>query len=202
MLVVGLTGGIGCGKTTVAKKFLALGIPVIDTDEISHALTAQGGAAIPLLQQAFGAGIFKTDGALNRPALRALMLSDAKAKAQLEDILHPMIHNEVKQRLSQTRAAYALVVIPLLIETGAYAAMLDRVLVVDCSEATQMERVLSRGGWGHEEIRAIMARQVDRKTRLEHADDVIDNEGNEAKLAEQVVVLHQQYLSLVGQARS
>lgn len=198
MLVIGLTGGIGSGKSTVARMFSAVGTPVIDTDEISHALTAQNGAAILPLRQTFGSGIFKPDGALDRTALRSRMLADERDKQKLEAILHPMIRDEVKRRLAQTRAAYVLVVIPLLVETGAYRDVLDRVLVVDCSESSQINRVLGRSGWGREEVLAIMDKQVDRKTRLGYADDVIDNEGGEASLAGKIASLHQTYLALAG----
>ena len=199
MLVIGLTGGIGSGKSTVARMFAAVGVPVIDTDEISHALTAPDGAAISLLRQVFGADIFKPDGALDRASLRSRVLADEQARLELEAILHPMIRNVVQCRLTATQAPYALVVIPLLVETGAYQTMLDRVLVVDCGEDVQIKRALDRGGWSMAEILAIMDKQANRETRLKHADDVIANEGDEANLAIQVATLHQTYLALGGQ---
>jgi dephospho-CoA kinase len=202
MLVVGLTGGLGSGKSTVAKAFSGLGVPVIDTDEISHALTARGGSALAHIRRSFGPGVFKAEGALDRAALRTLILVDAKAKQKLETILHPMIREVVKRRLGDTHAVYVLVVIPLLIETGAYASLLDRVLVVDCREETQVKRALARGGWDEAEIRSMMARQVDRKTRLARADDVIDNEGDESVVASLVASLHQTYLALAQNRQS
>lgn len=198
MLVVGLTGGIGSGKSTVARMFAAVGVPVIDTDEISHALTAKEGAAIPLLREAFGVDIFKPDGALDRALLRSRILADEQSRLKLEAILHPMIRNVVRSRLATTQAPYALIVIPLLVETGAYQTMLDRVLVVDCAEDVQIKRVLGRGGWDRAEILAIMGKQANRTIRLKHADDVIDNEGDEANLAIQVAALHQTYLAMGG----
>lgn len=199
MLVIGLTGGIGSGKSTVARMFAAVGVPVIDTDEISHALTAPNGAAISLLRQVFGADIFKPDGALDRALLRSQVLADEQARLKLEAILHPMIRDVVQCRLAATQAPYALVVIPLLVETGAYQTMLDRVLVVDCGEDVQIKRALHRGGWSRAEILAIMDKQASRETRLKRADDVIANEGDEANLAIQVATLHQTYLALGGQ---
>lgn len=196
MLVIGLTGGIGSGKSTVARMFAAVGVPVIDTDEISHALTAPNGAAISLLREAFGADIFKLDGALDRALLRSRVLADEHIRLKLEAILHPMIRDVVECRLAEIQAPYALVVIPLLVETGAYQAILDRVLVVDCGEDVQIKRALGRGGWSRAEILAMMAKQTDRETRLKHADDVIANAGDEANLAIQVATLHQTYLAL------
>lgn len=202
MLVIGLTGGIGSGKSTVARMFAAVGVPVIDVDEISHALTAPNGAAISLLREAFGANIYKPDGTLDRALLRSRILADEQSRLKLEAILHPMIRDVVQSRLAEIQAPYALVVIPLLLETGAYRAILDRVLVVDCGEAVQIRRALGRGGWSRTEILAMMAKQTDRETRLKHADDVIANEGDEANLAVQVATLHQTYLAMGGSSET
>jgi dephospho-CoA kinase len=195
MRVIGLTGGLGAGKSTVARMFASLNVAVVDTDEMSHALTAPNGAALTAIRQAFGATVFQADGTLNRAALRMAILISDQAKHTLENILHPMIRDEVVRRLAQIHAAYALVVIPLLVETGAYDDLLERVLVVDCNEQTQLQRALSRGGWAADEIRAMMAKQADRAARLARADDVIDSEGDEASVVRQVAALHQVYSS-------
>lgn len=200
MLKIGLTGGLGAGKTTVSRMFAELGAPVIDTDEISRELTAPGGAAMPTVRAAFGEAVLSADGSLNRAAMRARILSDAAAKERLEAILHPLIRAEVERRLDATHAPYALVVVPLLVETAAYDALLDRVLVVDCSEKTQLDRALARGGWSEDEIRAMMARQAGRGARLARADDVIDSECSLAELAARVAELDRKYRALAAKA--
>jgi dephospho-CoA kinase len=180
----------------VSEAFARLGAPVIDTDEISRELTAGHGAAIPAIRESFGGAVFKPDGSLDRAVLRARILTDAGAKRQLESILHPLIRAEVERRLAGIDAPYVLIVIPLLLETGAYDDVLDRVLVVDCSEETQVQRALARGGWSEAEIRAMMARQAGRMARLGRADDVIDSDCGLAALSSQVVALDQKYRSL------
>ncbi len=200
MLKIGVTGGLGSGKTAVSQAFSRLDVPVIDTDEISRGLTAADGAALPMLREAFGDSIFNADGSLNRNALRALILNDRPAKSRLESILHPMILHEVTNRLARLNASYVIVVVPLLVESGSYLDMLDRVLVVDCSEETQIQRALARGGWGESEIRAMMARQVSRQVRLKLADDVINNDGGMDALAAQVAALNEKYHALARQS--
>jgi dephospho-CoA kinase len=199
MLKIGVTGGLGAGKTTVSQLFAGLGVPVIDTDEISRELTAGGGAGISAIRQSFGEAVFHSDGSLDRAALRARILADDAAKRRLEAILHPLIRAETERRLAATDAPYALVVIPLLVETGAYEALLDRVLVVDCSEQTQVRRALARGGWSEREIRAMMAKQASRKDRLARADDIIDTDCDLAELGSRVSALDQKYRKLSGQ---
>lgn len=199
MLRVGVTGGLGAGKTTVAQLFAQRGVPVVDADEISHALTAQNGAAIPAIREAFGEAVFQPDGSLDRKALRARILADDSARQQLEGILHPLIRRGIEHGLAQAQTPYALVVIPLLVETGAYDGMLDRILVVDCSEETQVQRALARGGWSEAEIRAMLARQASRDARLSRADDVIDAGGEQGALSGQVAALHEKYLKLASQ---
>lgn len=199
MLTVGVTGGIGSGKTTVTQTFASLGVPVIDTDEISRSLTAANGPALPELRKAFGDAAFAADGSLDRRRLRTLILHDTQAKRQLESILHPMIERETIRQLARLSSPYALVVIPLLVETGAYDQMLDRILVVDCGEETQVRRALARGGWEEAEIRAMLAMQAPRQVRLARADDVIDNEGNLHALRAQVALLDQKYRTLATQ---
>lgn len=199
MLKVGVTGGLGSGKTAVSQAFARLDVPVIDTDEISRDLTAAGGAALPAIWQAFGDTIFYAEGTLDRKKLRSLILTDDAAKSRLESILHPMIRQEVLRRLARLNVPYVIVVIPLLVESGAYKEILDRVLVVDCSEENQVRRALARGGWDESEIRAMMAKQASRKTRLKQADDIINNEGGIEALTAQVAALNEKYRALARQ---
>lgn len=199
MLKVGVTGGLGAGKTTVSRIFADLGVPVIDTDEISRELTAAAGAALPAIRESFGNAVFLADGSLDRSALRASILKDAAAKRQLEGILHPLIRSEVGRRLAGVQAPYVLVVVPLLVETAAYDALLDRVLVVDCSEETQLQRALARGGWSEAEIRAMLAKQASREQRLARADDVLDTECDLAALNASVAAQDQKYRRMAGQ---
>lgn len=193
MLKVGLTGGLGAGKTTVSRAFAKLGAPIIDTDEISHALTAPNGVAIPAIREFFGQAVLNPDGGLDRAAMRARILRDAEAKRQLEAIMHPLIRREVERQLAETKASYVLVVIPLLVETGTYGDLLDRVLLVDCSEETQVQRALARGGWSEPEIRSMIARQAGRTERLSRADDVINTESKLAEVETMVLSLDQKY---------
>ena len=196
MLKIGVTGGLGAGKTTVSQAFAQLGVPVIDTDEIARELTAGNGAAIPAIQEEFGKPAFRSDGSLDRVALRTLILADDTAKKKLEAILHPLIRAEVERELAEVKTPYVLIVIPLLVETGAYEEMLDRVLVVDCSEETQVRRALARGGWSEEEIRAMMAWQASRQARLAHADDIINTDCELPRINGLVRALDQKYRSL------
>lgn len=195
MFIVGLTGGIGSGKSTVADLFVSYGAALVDTDAIAHELTAPGGAAIPALAAAFGATVLRTDGALDRAAMRQQVFSDAGAKTRLEGILHPMIRAESERRCAVVKAPYVILAVPLLIESGSYRNRCDRILVVDCSEATQVARVMARNALVEQEVRAIMAAQIARATRLAAADDVIDNDGSPEALPAQVQKLHQSYLA-------
>lgn len=199
MLAIGVTGGLGAGKTTVSRSFARLGVPVIDTDEISRELTAAGGAALPAIRSGFGDAVFNADASLNRVALRTRILADDAAKRRLEDILHPLIRAEAGRRLAAVHAPYALIVVPLLIETGAYYDLLDRILVVDCDENTQLRRALARGGWEESEIRAMMAKQASRTDRLARADDVLDTDCGLDELNSRVKQLDQKYRALSGQ---
>jgi dephospho-CoA kinase len=195
MWVVGLTGGIGSGKSTVADCFAAMGVPVIDTDVIARQLTAPGGSALAAIQTTFGDAIMLPDGALDRAALRSRVFADTAARRQLEAILHPRIRQQVEQTLAALHAPYALIVIPLLVETGAYQDLLDRVLVVDCPETLQIERVMARSGLDRDEVERIMAAQAGRAERLAAANDMITNTGLPEALRAQVAVLHQDYLA-------
>lgn len=193
--IVGLTGGIGCGKSAVADLFARLGAAVVDTDAIAHELTAPGGAGIAPIREAFGAGLIAADGALDRAAMRTLVFAQPAARACLEAILHPLIGRESRRRCEEAVAPYVLLVVPLLIESGIYRERVDRLLVVDCSEQTQVERVMKRSRLTAQEVRAIMATQVSRATRLGAADDVIDNDGDIAALGPRVERLHADYLA-------
>ncbi len=197
--IVGLTGGIGSGKTTVAELFAALGAAVVDTDLIAHEITGPRGAAMPDVERAFGQSVVRTDGALDRAAMRRLVFSDPSAKTRLEGILHPMIRRESEARCrSASNSPYVLLVVPLLVESVAYRERVARILVVDCDESIQISRVASRSGLSNEEVRAIMATQASRTERLAAADDVIVNDGGRERLSAQVAVLHQRYLDLAA----
>lgn len=195
MFVVGLTGGIGSGKSTVADLFAGHGVPVIDTDVIARALTAPGEMALEAVRAAFGDQVMQADGALDRAALRRRVFSDADARHQLEAILHPRIRSVVEQQLAALSAPYVLIVIPLLVETGAYQEILDRVLLVDCPEEQQITRVMTRSGLTLDEVKAILATQAGRVARLAIADDVISNAASPEALRTQVAALHRRYLA-------
>lgn len=196
--VVGLTGGIGSGKSAAADLFAARGAEVVDTDQIAHRLTAPGGAAMEAIREAFGAGVVAADGALNRPAMRALAFEDPEARKRLEAILHPMIRAESDRLCRAARAPYVMLVVPLLIESGTYRQRVRRLCVVDCPEAVQIARVMQRSGLEESQVRAIMAAQASRAERLAAADDVVDNGGTPAQLVEQVGRLHGVYLRLTA----
>lgn len=195
-LTVGVTGGIGSGKSVAADYFRGLGAEVIDTDQIAHDLTRSGAPALIAIRAAFGDKVFNEDGRLERGRLRARVFSDPDAKAQLEAILHPLIRTEVSRRIVGSQAPYRILVVPLLLETGAYRDVIDRVLVVDCVEAQQIERTMRRSGLTAEDVRAIMAAQMPRAQRLKQADDVLYNDGHLDTLRRDVEKLHQVYLSL------
>jgi len=198
MYTVGLTGGIGSGKSTVADCFAALGVPVIDTDVIARDLTAPDGAALAAIRAAFGEAVMQADGTLDRAALRRRVFADTAARHHLEAILHPRIRQAVQQALATLAAPYALIVIPLLVETGGYQDVLNRVLVVDCPEDVQIARVKARSGLTHDEVQAILAAQAGRAERLAEADDVIVNTATPAELCTEVARLHQHYLALAA----
>ena len=195
MFAVGLTGGIGSGKSTVADLFAELGTPVIDTDAIAHQLTEPGGAALGEIRAQFGDAVMHADGTLDRATLRRRIFSDIASRRQIEAILHPLIRQEVERRLDTLVAPYVLIVIPLLVETGGYRDVLNRVLVVDCPEDAQIARVMTRSGLGQDEVTAILAAQAGRAERLAAADDVIVNDASAAALRAEVTALHQRYLA-------
>lgn len=195
MFIVGLTGGIGSGKSTVAELFVQRGAQLVDTDAIAHELTGPSGAAMPALREAFGDDILRADGGLDRAAMRRLVFADVAAKQQLETLLHPLIRRESERRCADATAPYVILAVPLLIESGAYRERCDRILVVDCDEATQVARVVARSGMAAAEVRAIMAAQVNRQVRCAAADDCIHNDGAPEALSAQVEKLHQDYLA-------
>lgn len=191
---VGLSGGIGSGKSTVAALFHELGVAVVDTDIISHRLTQPGGAAIPLIREEFGKEYISPDGALDRARMRGLVFSDPAAKQRLEAILHPLIRDEMLAQAAAARSSYVLLVVPLLFEAPGYRQLAQRALVVDCTEEAQVERTMQRSGLTEPEVRAIMVRQISRAERLKLADDVIRNDGSMDELRAQVARLHRAYL--------
>jgi dephospho-CoA kinase len=193
---VGLTGGIGSGKTTVAELFAELGAGVVDTDEIAHTLTGPGEAAVGEIARRFGPQVITADGALDRARMRKLAFEDARAKKDLESILHPLIRREAERQVGNSTAPYVILVVPLLLETGAYPNLVRRVLVVESDQETRIDRVRNRSNLRREEIQAIMSSQVGQAERLHRADDLIRNDGDLADLWPQVAALHRKYLDL------
>ncbi len=192
---VGLTGGIGCGKSRAADCFAELGAGIVDTDAISHRLTQPGTATIAAIRRVFGDGCFDSDETLNRGKLRNLVFSDARARSALESILHPEIRRIAAAEVSELKKPYALLVVPLLFETNALRELVDRVLLIDCAEHQQIERAVRRG-LAENEVRAIMASQLSRSERLGRSDDVIDNSAGPDELKLSVKTLHMKYLEM------
>lgn len=193
----GLTGGIGCGKSTVATLFSELGARIVDTDQIAHQLTQTDGISLPAIRKEFGVGFIDSSGAMDRTKMRQLVFSDASAKQRLESILHPMIR-EQSQKLAQSAsdAPYTLVAVPLLFESGRYRDWLKQVIVVDCNEAEQIARTVKRSKLSATEVRSIMAQQISRTERLRLADMVIQNDGPINELRQQVEELHSRLIRL------
>ncbi|MBB5401175.1 dephospho-CoA kinase [Paraburkholderia sp. BR13439] len=204
MFVVGLTGGIGSGKSTVANLFAARGVPLVDTDVIAHRITAPHGLAMPHIAAEFGAEFVAADGSLDRARMRTLVFSDDTARKRLEGITHPLIRAETEREEREAKGPYVIVVVPLLVESGTWKNRVNRVLTVDCSIDTQVARVMSRNGFSREQVLAIIARQATREARLAAADDVIVNDNAPPlELEAQVDAHHQAYLSLAkGEAES
>ena len=176
-LTIGLTGGIGSGKSSVARRLATLGALVVDTDALAHALTAPGGAAIPAIAAAFGAGMIAADGAMARARMRALVFGQPAERQRLEAILHPMIGDATRAQAARAAAGQAIVFdVPLLTESGTWRARVDRVLVVDCTPATQVARVVQRSGWTVDAVERTIAQQATRAQRRAIADAVIVNE--------------------------
>jgi dephospho-CoA kinase len=195
-LVIGLTGGIGSGKSAAADAFAELGARVVDTDAIAHELTGVAGAAIPEIAQQFGKAFIDATGAMDRKRMRDLVFSDAEEKQRLEALLHPMIRAESQRRIENAKSPYVVHVVPLLVESPSFRERVGRVLVVDCPEALQISRVQQRSELPEGQVRRIIASQIQREKRLAAADDVIDNSGTIAALQQQVRQLHEKYLAL------
>ena len=195
-MIVGLTGGIGSGKSAVAGLFAGFGAGVVDTDVIARNLTGPGAPALKEIAGQLGDEYILADGSLDRARLRRRVFSDPLAKATLEAILHPLIRREAVAQSAASRASYTLMVVPLLVEGGGYRELVQRILVVDCSEQVQLERTMARSGLPEAEVRAIMNSQAPRQARLNRADDVIDNNGDWAALERQTRDLHEKYLGL------
>jgi len=198
--VIGLTGGIGSGKSAAADEFSRLGATVVDTDAIAHELTRPGGGAIDGIRRVFGDAAIAADGAMDRKHIRDIVFADPAARTRLEGVLHPMIREESRHRVESAQGPYVVLVVPLLIESGTYRSRVHRVAVVDCSEELQVARVRARSGLSAQEVLRIMATQVPRQQRLAAADDVLDNSGTLAALHQQAQALHIRYLELAKSA--
>jgi len=194
---VGLTGGIGSGKSAAAEEFARLGASVVDTDAIAHQLTGAGGRALPEIERVFGPQFIR-DGKMDRQRMRERVFSDPAAKKTLEGLLHPMIREESARRIAAAPGPYVIHVVPLLVESPDYRRRVDRVLVVDAPEETRLARVRERSRLSEDEVRAIIRSQASREALLAAADDVIDNGGERDALGKQVAALHQKYLQFAG----
>ena len=197
--LIGLTGGIGSGKTAVSDLLGKFGAGIVDTDLIAHQLTAPNGAAIPLIRKQFGAGFISADGALDRAKMRSLVFEKPEARKTLEEITHPLIRQEtIKQaiQLSKDAAPYLVFVVPLLIESGTWLGLIDRLVVVDCPEELQIERVMQRSNLPRQEVEKILAAQATRQERLVHANFVIENQASLGDLEREVESLHQKILQI------
>lgn len=194
--VVGLTGGIGSGKSAAADEFGRLGATVVDTDAIARELTGAGGAAMPHIKSLFGDAFVAGNGAMDRKAMRDHVFGNPVAKQALEGLLHPMIRAESERRIAQASGPYVVYVVPLLVESKEPRRRADRILVVDAPEDSQVARVRSRSGLAEAEVRAIMAAQASREERLAVADDVIENTSSLEHLRKQVAALHERYVKM------
>lgn len=193
---VGLTGGIASGKSSAAKLFEELGAGVVDTDAIAHELTRAGARAMSEIRRVFGAAFVAPDGGLERAKMRKLVFSDPHAREKLEGILHPLIREQARSQIVAAQEPYVIVVVPLLLETGAYRDLIQRVLVVDCSEEQQVARAMQRSQLEESEVRAILAAQLPRAERVKRADDVVDNNGGIEAMRQQIRALHARYLAM------
>jgi len=196
MLKVGLTGGIASGKSTVAAEFARLGVPVVDADVVARELTAAGSPALKQLAAELGEHILDSNGRLDRPRLRRRLFADAALRARVERILHPLVIHKLSDALDAIKAPYAVVVVPLLVENPTARALVDRVLVVDCPEATQLSQLMSRDAGSSESARAMIGAQASRRQRLAAGDDILNNNGETAELRDSVYKLHELYLDI------
>jgi dephospho-CoA kinase len=199
--VVGMTGGIGSGKTEVANAFKALGVDIVDADQISHRLSMAGQAGHAAIAATFDPGVLLPSGELDRAELRRRVFADPGARARLEGALHPLIRREMQREMAAWRGDYGVAVVPLLIERGGMVHQVDRILVVDCPEDEQVRRVVARNGISAAEVRAIMATQLDRLARLRDADDVLDNSGSPEAIGPQVAELDRRYRRFAAEQR-
>ena len=197
-LIVGLTGGIGCGKSTIAERFVEKGAGLVDADAVSHMLTKPGAAGSIAIRDALGAQYFDTDGNLDRAMLRQDVFSNPAIKQALESVLHPLIRIETARQVAELRTAYVLLMVPLLLERGRQHTTYDRVIVVDCRESTQVARVVARSNLDPGQVRAIIAAQIPRERRLALADDVIDNDVASELTAGPIARLDRLYRRLSG----
>ena len=198
-LFVGLTGGIGSGKTAVSDQLAQLGAGVVDTDLIAHLITAPNGTAIPFIQKQFGSDFIDSNGALDRAKMRNLVFADLKARKALEAITHPLIREETisqAKALIEIKVPYLVFVVPLLIESGNWLSLLDYLVVVDCPEEAQIERVMHRSKLSRSEVERIIQTQASRQDRMTHADMVIENQGSLHSLQAEVLKLHQKILQI------
>jgi dephospho-CoA kinase len=199
---VGLTGGIGSGKTTVANLFADRGASIVDTDAIAHSLSAPDGLAIPAIRAQFGDDFINPDGSMNRARMRERVFSDPPARKTLEAILHPLIRSESDLAMKEAPGEYVIFVVPLLVESSEWRIRVARILVVDCPEDVQIRRVVARNGMSETAVRAIMSTQAARAERLAAADDVIVNDDGAAKLIPEVDRLHQLYKMLAAASKA
>jgi dephospho-CoA kinase len=202
--VVGLTGGIGSGKSAAADDFAALGAAVVDADLIAHSLTGPAGSAMPAIEAAFGKEVVAPDGRLDRAAMRSLVFADPALRQRLEAILHPLIRQESERRCRDAQisgAPYVVLVVPLLVESADFRQRVRRVAVVDCADEIRIVRVMARSRLARQDVERIMAVQASRAARLAAADDIIDNDGERADLAKQVAALHRRYLQFATNTR-
>jgi dephospho-CoA kinase len=199
-LSIGLTGGIGSGKSTVAAELAALGAAIVDTDAIARTLTLPGGAAIPAIAAQFGAEVVDASGGLDRTRMRQRAFADAAARQRLEAILHPMIREETARQAAAARRGIVVFDVPLLVESGRWREQVDKVLVIDCAETTQIERVMARSGWTRESVQSVIAQQATRAARRACADAVIHNDGiSREELISQIRALWQGWCGHVEQ---
>jgi len=198
MFIIGLTGGIGSGKSEAAKQFALLGVPIVDADVIAHELTAADQPILADIRRIFGAEFIATNGELNRAKLRTHIFESADERLKLEALLHPAIHNRALLQLAENEdklhPAYQILVMPLLFESQRYDGVADKTLVIDCDESLQIRRAMARSNMTEQEVRAMMAAQVSRATRLQRADEVIENNGALTDLTEKVATIHKKFI--------
>jgi dephospho-CoA kinase len=197
-MIIALTGGIGSGKSEVARQFAALGVPIVDADVIAHALTVVGQPLLNEISNIFGADFINTDGALNRVKLREHVFNNLTERLKLEALIHPAIHKHALEQLAENEnllhPAYQILVIPLLFENNRYNGVADKILVVDCDENLQIKRAMARSNMRESDVKTMMSAQVDRNVRLKFADEIIVNDGTLAELQEKVALIHKKLI--------